>query len=77
MAVMNSVRCQTDRFIYLHKTYCRVWAALRDIHLDVGEEMQGEVPRAYSVRELSSAPPEMRMQSVWIPFEKNAWIRER
>jgi hypothetical protein len=58
-----------------HRAACRIWAALRDIHADVGEEVHGEVPRSYSVQELSSAPLESRMQTEQLPFTKNAWVR--
>ena len=68
--------CQTSDWKDSHKTSCRIWSTLRDIHLDVGEELQGEAPRSYSKREISSAPPESRIQSVWVPFKSTVYIRE-
>ena len=68
--------CQTAHWKESHKSNCRIWAGLRDVHLDVGDELQGEPPRSYSLRELTSAPPESRMQTEWVPFKKSVWIRE-
>ena len=70
-----SRECQTAHWKD-HKSSCRIFAALRDIHLPVNDDVQGVPPRSYSARELQSAPPESRMQTEWIPFKKNAWIRD-
>ena len=59
-----------------HRDGCRIWAALREVHSEVKEELQGEAPRSYSLRELSSAPPSSRMRTEWTPFKHNPWIRE-
>ena len=71
-----SRECQVKDWKEHHRLACPIYASLRDIHAEVREEVQGEVPRSYSLREIASAPPEARIPTELTPFKHNALIED-
>jgi hypothetical protein len=58
-----------------HKSECDIWAALRDIHAAVGEELKGKVPFSMTKLQLCTLSVGCLIHNECIRFKRNASIK--